>query len=106
MDDLQLIVPKTLNLNPDSADRLRLPLVFAGEALKLSGSVKLDFDADALAKAEDFPILLFAPEEGGSFAGTWQFDVPQARRGTWVASSAGDGCRVNFLRPGFMFLIY
>ncbi len=99
----------TMTLTLDERGIAALPHTFAGSALGVDSAVSLVFDPEGFKSSPLLPLRLVAAE-GGLLSGTWNFNMPQPRRGRWYVMPvfAGGGVSAYELRfspPGMKVMI-
>ena len=99
----------TMALTLDERGIAALPHTFAGVALGVDSAVTLAFDPEALKSHPGLPLRLVSAD-GGAFTGTWNFTMPQPRRGRWYVMPAFAGGGVvgydlRFSPPGMKVMI-
>jgi len=107
-EELSSLMPESVALGASMpAD---IPHTLKGEAARTySGNMNVTFDPEAFQASPALPVTLLKTVDG-PFTGTWTFDVPQPRRGTWQVSKVGgtDGTEayvLNYCKPGLSVLI-
>ena len=98
-----------VTLTLDERGIAALPHTFAGSARGVDSAVSLVFDPEGFKSSPLLPLRLVAAE-GGLLSGTWNFNMPQPRRGRWYVMPvfAGGGVSAYELRfspPGMKLTI-
>lgn len=98
-EDLAMGRPTSIDVDADA-----LPHVYSGTALAMGGTIDVTFDSDARFASGDYPVTLMTAE-GGSFSGSWRFNLPAAPKGAWTVLRTGTAFALSWSPTETVILI-